>query len=306
MEFSGKANTVILPDQTTASEFIRPSVSGWPVRLVVPILGTFLVACYFPVLVMTGRTIILSDDMAYGFFAPIVALYIAWGKRDAVLHPAAPPSFWSLVFIALGACMGTVATLANSSTFSRFGFLISLAGCLLLIGGWPALRRFLFPLCLLLFTFPVPDVLYGQLTQPLQLLATRLSESAFELLGFSVLREGNILQLIHMKLSVVEACSGLRSLITLFFFCLVYGYFFETRFWLQLALVLFAIPSAIAVNALRITATGVLGKYNLAWTEGTYHEVVGWVAFSLGFLLVLLCHQAIRRLLSSETTEAAR
>jgi exosortase len=305
MDYGGKANSVTLPDQTTASELVQPSVPDWPARFALPILGIFLVVCYFPMLIMTGRTIILSDDMAYGFFAPIVALYIAWDKRDAVLHPLTPPSLWSLVFIGFGACIGTVATLANSSTFSRFGFLISLAGCLLLIGGWTAFRRFLFPFCLLLFTFPVPDVLYGELTQPLQLLATRLSESAFELLGFSVLREGNILQLIHMKLSVVEACSGLRSLITLFFFCLVYGYFFETRFWLQVALVLFAIPSAIAVNALRITATGVLGKYNLAWTEGTYHEVVGWVAFSLGFLLVLMGHQVIRRFLAPATREAA-
>jgi exosortase len=296
MDHGSKANTVILPGR--ASDIgILPPASVWQIRFTLLALACLLVACYFSMLVMTGRTIILSDDMAYGFFAPIVASYIAWDKRDAILRPHASPSLWSLGFIAVGACVGTVATLANSSTFSRIGFLASLTGCVLLIGGWPALRRFLFPLSLLLFTFPIPDVLYGQITQPLQLLATRLSESSLELLGFSVLREGNVLQLVHMKLSVVEACSGLRSLITLLFFCLVYGYFFESRFWLQVGIVLAAIPSAIAVNALRITATGVLGKYNLAWTEGTYHEIVGWLAFSLGFLLVLMCHQGVRRLL---------
>ena len=82
-----------------------------------------------------------------------------------MLHPLAPPSPWSLVFLGFGACFGIVSSLANSSTFSLTGLLISLAGCLLLRGGWPTLRRFLFPLSLRLFTFPVPDVLYGEITQ---------------------------------------------------------------------------------------------------------------------------------------------
>jgi exosortase len=289
---------VISPDQTQTGIGSRAIIAS------LFVLSALLVACYFPMLAMTGRTIVLSDDMAYGFFAPIVALYVAWNARDALLRPARP-SPWSLVFIALGVSIGTFATLANSSTFSRLAFLISLAGCLLLIGGWPTLRRMLFPLSLLLFTFPIPDVFYGELTQPLQLLASRISEFIFELLGYSVIREGNVLQLIHMKLSVVEACSGLRSLITLFFFCLVYSYFFENRLWLRIGIVLLAIPSAIAINSLRITSTGILGKYNMAWTGGTYHEIVGWSAFAAGFLFVLLSHRAICRALNSRTAGVA-
>lgn len=273
--------------------------------MILAVLSVGLVACYLPMLVMTGRTIIFSDDMAYGLFAPLVALYIVWDRRDALFAPTGTPSAWALFFVVIGALLGVVASLANSSTFSRFGFLLSLTGCLLLIGGWPSLRRLIFPLSLLLFTFPVPPVLYGQITQPLQLLATRISESFFEILGFSALREGNIIQLSHMKLSVVEACSGLRSLVTLFFFCLVYGFFFETRNWLRLAIALAAIPSAIFVNAVRITSTGVMGKYNMAWTEGTYHEVVGWTAFAIGFLLVLMVHRLALRLLPAGTHQGA-
>ena len=258
------------------------------------VLTLLLVACYYPMLTMTGRVLLFSDDMAHGLFAPLVALFLVWDGRKALLDPAGSPSAWALLFLGFAAFVGTVAVLGNSSTFSRFAFLFSLAGCLLVLGGWPRLRRFSFPLCLLLFTFPVPDVLYGELTQPLQLLATRISESMLEALGFSVIREGNILQLTHMRLSVVEACSGLRSLITLFFFCLVYGYFFETRLWLRTVVTLLAIPSAIAINALRITSTGVLGKYDMKWTEGTFHEVVGWVAFAVGFLMVWGAHRLIR------------
>ena len=291
-----KAGTVLLTNSSAVLNADR-SATGNRRIFSLAFLAALLAACYYPMLVMTGRTVILSDDMAYGFFAPIVALYIAWNNRDALVRPQGPASPWSVALVAFGACIGTIATLANSSTFSRVGFLLSLAGCLLWAGGGPTLRRFAFPLGLLLFTFPIPDVLYGQITQPLQLLATRLSEGAFELLGFSVIREGNIIQLTYMSLSVVEACSGLRSLITLSFFCLVYAYFFESRLWLRLCVVLLAIPSAIFINVLRITTTGILGKYNMAWTEGTYHEIVGWTAFALGFGLVLAAHLAIRRAL---------
>jgi len=244
---------------------------------------------------VTAQFILFGEDMAHGVFAPLVALYLAWERRNALLNPVANASFWAVPALATAAVIAVVATLANSSTFSRIAFLISLVGCLLLVGGGATLRRFVFPLALLLFTFPIPAVLYGEITQPLQLLATRLSEASFEALGFSVFREGNILQLAHMQLSVVEACSGLRSLITLFFFCLVYTIFFEQNRWLRVLLTLSAIPAAILVNSLRITATGVLGKFDLELTRGLYHSFLGWTAFFIGFFLVVLLHRGVHK-----------
>lgn len=259
------------------------------------LLAAFIIAGYYPMLRVTGEFIWFSEDMAHGLFAPVVMLYLVWQDRGALLRPASSPSFWGLPVLVVAGCLNVAAALANSSTFSRFAFMLSLAGCLLLIGGRQILRRFAFPLALLLFTFPIPAVMYGELTQPLQLLATRLSELAFEMLGLSVIREGNILQLAHMRLSVVEACSGIRSLITLTFFCLVYARFFEERLWLRACIACLAIPAAILVNTLRITATGVLGKYDRAWTTGVYHEALGWTGFFLGFLLIFCAHLVIRR-----------
>jgi len=253
-------------------------------------------ACYFRMLRITAEFIWFGEDMAHGLFAPMVALYLVWHDRDALLRPSSSPSSWALPILAFSAFLDIAATLASSSTFSRFALLMSLAACLLLIGGWQVFRRFTFPLALLLFTFPIPAVLYGEITQPLQFLATRLSEATFELLGFSVIREGNILQLTHMRLSVVEACSGIRSLVTLSFFCLVYSRFFEDKLWLRACITLLAVPAAILVNMLRISTTVILGKYNLAWTTGVYHESLGWAGFFVGFLLIFLAHQTLRRL----------
>jgi exosortase len=289
--------------QQTAAQPPVQQAQPWGVLL---LLAGLLLACYLPMLRITAQFILLSDDMAHGFFAPLVAMGLVWSQRDALLRPVAAPSFWALPILGMAGGIGVVSVLANSSTFSRFAFLISLAGCLLLIGGRLALRQFVFPLSLLLFTFPLPDVLYGAVTQPLQLLATSLSESLFEVLGFGVVRDGNILQLAHMRLSVVEACSGLRSLITLFFFCLIYARFFEERLWLRCGVTLLSIPTAILVNTFRITATGVLAKYNRAWTSGIHHEFLGWSGFFVGFFLVLAVHQAIRRLVRPLARGAAQ
>src|SRR5262249_6390482 len=145
-----------------------------------------------------------------------------------------------------------------------------------------------------LFTFPVPQTLYGDLTLPLQLTASRFAETALEMLGYSVVRNGNILELSHMQLSVVEACSGIRSLITLSFFCLVYAYFCELRRWLQALIVGMAAPAAIFMNGMRVTMTGVFGKTNPELTHGTAHEILGWACFAIGFAIVFLAHRSIR------------
>jgi len=252
-----------------------------------------LVLVYWRTLAQTADFLIFSEDMAHGFFAPIVAAYIAWTKKDIAFAAPSRPSAWGLPVLLIAAVIGVVATIGASTTIARFALLLSIAGCILLGGGFRALRILMFPLALLLFTFPLPQVLYGEITQPLQLLATRMSEWALEHLGFSVMSEGNILQLPHQRLSVVEACSGLRSLITLGFFCLIYAYFFEENRWIKAIIIAAVVPFAILLNALRITVTGVLGESVPQYTHGTYHEILGWTCFAAAFGLILLLHRAL-------------
>jgi exosortase len=257
-------------------------------------LGVLVVLCYWRTITSTAMLLAASEDMAHGFFAPFVAGFILWTNKDRLAAARTEASLWAIPMIGLGALLAVPASLASSSTISRFGLLLSLAGCALVLGGVPLLKGIRFPLALLLYTFPLPAVLYGEVTQPLQLLASRLAESAFEILGYSVLREGNIIELAHQKLSVVEACSGLRSLVTLSFFTAAYGYLMENRNWVRWLLFAAAIPSAILINALRITLTGVMGKINPAWTKGTAHDITGWVCFAIGFILVLGVHLSAR------------
>lgn len=266
-------------------------------------LFVLILACYWHTISATAILLTDSEDMAHGFFAPMVAGFALWTQKERFTTRISEPSFWAIPLFALGAVLAVPASLGASTTISRFGFLFSLAGCALVLGGLPLLKAVRFPLALLLYTFPIPAVLYGEITLPLQLLASRLAEGAFELLGYSVLREGNIIELANQRLSVVEACSGLRSLVTLSFFTVTYAYFMEDRNRVRGLLFLAAIPSAILINAMRITLTGVLGKINSAWTKGTVHDITGWVCFAIGFLLVLLVHWLANRMMRKEKTE---
>jgi len=270
----------------------QPQPGTWKVALG---LGVLLLLCYWQTIFATAVLLTASEDMAHGFFAPFVAGFLLWSNKDRLTTGLSEPSLWALPLLALGALLAVPASLGASTTISRFGLLLSLAGSALVLGGVPLLKAVRFPLALLIYTFPIPGVLYGEITLPLQLLASRLAEISFEMLGYSVLREGNIIELANQKLSVVEACSGLRSLVTLSFFTAVYSYLMEKRNWVRILLVITAIPSAILINAMRITLTGVLGKINPAWTKGTAHDITGWACFAIGFVIVLLIHLMVNR-----------
>jgi exosortase len=122
-----------------------------------------------------------------------------------------------------------------------------------------------------------------------------LAETALGILGVPVLRDGNILRLPSQTLSVVEACSGIRSLLTLSFLSLVYAYFFDKKVWMRWALLLSAVPIALVANASRVTISGLLSEANPALAEGLFHEAAGLVVFLVGLLLVILVHAAINR-----------
>ena len=272
-------------------EALRWNRTAW---LLCGLLGVVLLAIYFPTLRWTTQILFASDDMAHGLFAPLVGLYIAIEKRHEILAAPASPSMWGILILSVAGTAAVIATLGNSATFQRAAFLASLTGCIVLIGGFPALLRLKFPLLLLLFTFPLPQVLYAEITAPLQSLATYFSEKVLALAGFSVLREGNLLELPHYRLSIVEACSGIRSLITLAFFCLLYAYFWERKTSARVAVVALSIPAALILNVTRITATGILGETNPQFTLGVYHEALGWACLALAFGLVLILHRSLR------------
>jgi len=233
--------------------------------------------------------------MGHGFFVPIISGFIVWQRRAELAAIKPRPNMWGLPVVIWGAVQLFLGTLGVELFTTRIALIVTLAGTVLLLGGSHMFRKVAFPIFLLLFMVPIPSVIYNSITFPLQILATKLADNALDLLGVPVLRDGNILTLPNQTLSVVEACSGIRSLLSLTFLSLVYGYFFERKRWIRVVLFLATIPIAIIANGSRVTITGILTQVKPELAEGFFHESTGWVIFMIALAILILFHQAVVR-----------
>lgn len=257
--------------------------------------GALILICYAPILYALVVEWGTNDDMGHGFFVPIIAGVIVWQRREELLATKPRPNWLGLLLVGWGAIQLVVGTLGVELATSRSAFVITVIGSVLLLGGVPILKKLAFPLFLLFFMIPIPAVIYNQITFPLQKVASYLAATALEALDVPVLRSGNILDLPSGPLAVVEACSGIRSLLSLTFLSLVYGYYFEPKKALRVVLFLATIPIAILANGSRVAITGILAQWKPELAEGFFHESTGWVIFmiALGFLIVF--HQFLSR-----------
>jgi|SRR5581483_6440871 len=255
--------------------------------------GILLLAAYFPILnrlVMQWST---DDDVSHGFFVPLVAVYVAWTRREKLLGMEWRPAWWGIGVLVWAACQAYLGMLGAELFLQRTAFLVSLLGVLLILGGTGLVRQLAFPLLLLPFMIPFPTVVYNQITFPLQLFASAVAEKSLEILNIPVLRDGNILELPSQKLSVAEACSGIRSLLSLSFLSLVYAYFFDRKVWMRWVLLVATVPIAIIANSARVTLTGVFSEIDPALAEGFFHEAEGWVIFIVALAMLVIVHQLL-------------
>ncbi len=259
--------------------------------------GALILICYAPVLYALVVQWATDDDMGHGFFVPVIAGMIVWQRREELLAMTPRPNWWGLVIVAWGAVQLLIATLGVELSTARSAFVITVVGSVLLLGGTAILKKLTFPLVLLFFMIPIPAVIYNQITFPLQKVASWLAATALSALDIPVLREGNILDLPSGSLAVVEACSGIRSLLSLTFLSLVYGYYFEPRKWLRTVLFLATIPIAILANGSRVAVTGILAQWKPELAEGFFHESTGWVIFMIALAFLIAFHQVMVRAL---------
>ncbi len=255
--------------------------------------GILLIAAYFPILKHLVEQWWNDPDVGHGFFVPLVAGYIIWQRRERLAELQWKPAWWGIAVMLWGAVQAYIGMLGAELFLQRTAFLISLVGLLLVLGGKALVRELTFPLLLLPFMIPIPTVVYNRITFPLQLFASRVAESLLGLLDIPVIREGNVLELASQKLSVAEACSGIRSLLSLSFLSLVYAYFFDSKVWMRWALFLGIIPIAILANAGRVTVTGILSEYNTELAKGFFHELEGFIIFAIAFAMLYILHLLI-------------
>jgi exosortase D (VPLPA-CTERM-specific) len=241
-----------------------------------------------------------DPNFAHGIFVPIFASFVVWQDRKQLAAIAPAPSWAGLPLVVLSMLVLLLGVLGADVFLPRVSFVILLAGLIILFRGWTFFRAVLFPWAFLILMIPIPALIMNRVTFPLQLLAARLTAGLFDLFRIPVFRDGTMLKIASGWLNVVEACSGIRSLLSLVTLAIIYGYLTETRTWARVVLACLAVPIAVAANSVRILVTGLLrqaGYINAA--EGAPHALEGLLIFVVGLVLLFAAHHLILRLWKS-------
>ena len=241
-----------------------------------------------------------DDNYSHGFFIIPLSLYFLWERRRELGTVDVRPSWLGLPVVLLGAFVLLAGLYGADRFLPRASMIIVIAGAVLFIWGWPMLKAVSFPVGFLVLMIPLPALIFNQIAFPLQLLASQAGEAVLMGAGIPVLREGNVMILPRTTLEVAEACSGIRSLVSLVTLGIVFGYFTDPRNGVRAAIALSAVPIAILANAARVAGTGLAAHYyGEAAAEGFFHSFSGWLVFIVSFLLMF----AFARLLGRVTPQ---
>ncbi len=255
--------------------------------LVAALFASFILT-YFPV----WKNLILAwysnDQYSHGFLIVPLCIYIVWRKKEKLAEVQIRPSQWGLAVVIFALLLYLFAHLAEITTVASFSMVLLLAGVIIYFYGIPMFKELLFPLLLFLFMIPIPAQIYSKLTIPLQLFVSKASVWIGTIMGLPIYREGNVIHLPNQTLQVVQACSGLRSVISLLLLSAVFGYFTLKSNILRTVLFICGIPAAILVNIIRVLLLVLAFHYlNYDLTKGTIHTVFGMLIFILALTFLL-------------------
>lgn len=290
----GSVNLAEITQMTALGEKKLPATSRAAVWTFA-VLGFLLALLYYRVAFKLVKDWYNFPDNSHGLLIPFFVLFLLWDKREKLLATTVRPSWAGIALVLPGLLMLLVGVFGADLFLSRLSFVVLTGGLILTLLGRAALRETKFVLFVCLLAIPLPTVILNQITFPLQLLASRVASSLLPLAGVPVLREGNVIQLPAIQLEVAEACSGIRSLMSLFAVAIIYGYFIERGVGRRTVLALASIPIAVTANAARIFGTGLCVQY---WDPdkalGFFHEFSGWLMFIVSLSCLYLVHIAMR------------
>jgi exosortase len=275
------------------------SISHRPPLWQILLLAAIFLVLYLPVLANLVSDWEEDANYSHGFLIIPISAYLLWKKREELKKIPLETCNWGLVLVVGSLALYLFGTAGMEFFTTRVSMIGLIAGVVLYLAGWRFLREIWFPIAFLLFMIPVPYILYYSATFPLQLFGTKVAGFVIGLLGIPHLRQGNIIHLPdNYSLEVAEACSGLRSLVTLLALAALIAYLTQRTKPRAIVLFLSAVPIAIAANIFRITVTAV-GAYGISreLAEDLLHEISGIIvfAFSLVCLLILSSILRVRR-----------
>ncbi|HEU5411254.1 MAG TPA: exosortase A [Candidatus Acidoferrales bacterium] len=279
----------VLAQQRSETRILWPLWIGIFAALVLLLYGAILKA-----LVLDWWT---DPNYGHGFLVPVFSAFVLWKERQRLAQTKMKPANFGIFVMLAAIGILLVGSLGAELFSTRCSLLVLLGGIVLFLAGWGMLRAIFFPLSFLVLMIPIPVLIYNQITFPLQLMASRFATFWLQLINVPVLREGNLIILPNYTLEVVDACSGIRSLMTLITLAIAYGYLVESKRWIRWFMVIIMVPIAIVSNSIRIFGAGLLTyHFGKDMAEGFFHEFSGWVIFVAALLLMFGCHWLLRKI----------
>jgi exosortase len=275
--------------------------------LLVAAVITLLLAIYAPVVLPVWLEDLWSDpNYSHVFIVPVISGFVLWRRWPGLVTLPIEGSGWGVPLLLVAALALILGDIGAETFLMRTSLIVMLAGLILWHLGPAILRGVAFPLGFCLFMVPLPAVIFYATTSRLQNIAAESGAAALELLGVPVLLDGNVIHLSRVTLGVTEACSGIRSLITLIALGVAWAYLMLPRLWMRIVLVASVVPITILSNAGRILATGLVARwFGVEYAEGFFHFVSGWLVFVLALLGLLAIHGLLRLLSPRRAWETA-
>ena len=264
-----------------------------PYFLPILCIVAFLIS-FYPGLKMLIYKWSISEDYSHAFFMVPIIAYMIWQKRDVLTRYQSSIAGLILVFFSLaGYLVSLKIRVPAAMTITTIAFVIS---CLFYVGGINLLKDLIVPVLLLIMIIPIPLQLLTVFTGKLQLFVSDVSTQIIHLLGIPLYQEGNVLHIPERSFQVVEACSGIRSLISMTTLSLVVSYFTLSRRRSTIMLFIISIPIALLVNLVRLSSmVAVFYYFKIDITEGTPHTIAGIFLFAFGLILLFVFQRILER-----------
>jgi eight transmembrane protein EpsH (proposed exosortase) len=254
-------------------------------------------AVFSPVVPAMVGTWLNHSDNSHALLVPLIAMYFVWIKREELGRIEISGSAVGGLFLAGTLVVYLVSFVGGIAVFARLMIVFSLFGLLWSCMGWQVVRVLVFPLGFLVFMVPVPDSVLGMVSFPLQLLATKIAAGVIQFCSIPVYREGNMLYFAHAQLEVAEACSGIRSIMSLTMLSVIFAHLSGNGWWRKALLIFSAIPIAMLANILRVSGTGILAHFfGNKVARGFLHEFSGLAIFVFGLVLLFLVFNLLNRI----------
>ncbi len=280
---------------------VQKAMNLGPIVPLAALSVSFLVL-YYPVLAKLIQDWGVDDNYSHGYFIPFIAAYMVWQRKEDLAAANKKGSPWGLVLVFLGLAQFVLAWAGSEYFLQGTSMVVVLFGVVLFLWG-PTLTKIVWvPVAYLALMVPLPAILWNKIAFPMKLFASKVAADVIQAMGYTVLREGNILTLPNTVLEVADACSGLRSLTSLLALSAAMAYLAPMAAWKKWLLFLSAAPIAVVCNVLRLIGTAVLARhYGAGVAEGFLHTFSGWLVFLLGLAMLGGVYALLRRPMPRET-----